>query len=253
MRPHVCPTVRSRSVRRSISVLVIIAGAMACMPPQPPPPPTVVPPVEVAASFGTTWDAVIDHFAENNISIRTMDRSSGFIAAEPTRVGYQSPGSAQLAHCGTNTLGEVIPPTDATYNIVVRGDSTRSTVRATVRFTYFTAPSRYTAGGTMECSSTGYWERIVVERIAARAEKRPERAVEVRALATGEVVLTDSSGVSWTVREIPPPYRTAASRLEFTSSSGEVRQIIGPPRDWRTLPKEGLLQSLAAAKVIKKP
>jgi hypothetical protein len=67
------------------------------------PPPVVREQTAVAASFGRTWDAVIDHFAERNISIRTMERSSGFIAAEPFRV----------REIGTRTLTRAHPTVSA--------------------------------------------------------------------------------------------------------------------------------------------
>ena len=60
--------------------------------------------VEVTSSFGRAWDAVIDVFAEANKPIRTMERASGFIAAElatiPVYTSAQRTFAHSLADCG---------------------------------------------------------------------------------------------------------------------------------------------------------
>ena len=115
------------------SVVVVLFVLTACVTTQAPaatPVPLVA--TEVAAPAARTWDAVIDVFAERNIPILSMDRSSGFVATDALVVRKYSGG--RLAQCGT-VLGVPIAPSRATYSIVVRGDSARSTVKATVRWT----------------------------------------------------------------------------------------------------------------------
>jgi hypothetical protein len=132
-------------------------------PPAPPAPPR--PAMEIVAPFGRTWDAVIDEFAAQNIPIRTMERASGFIATEQLSVPRTT---EKLADCGTD-VGVALIPHRATYNVLVRGDSTRSTVKVTVRWTSggltydnVTAP--------IECSTTGLWETRAETAIKERAE-----------------------------------------------------------------------------------
>lgn len=147
-----------------------------CFPPYVPP--TVAPVsrvgTEVAASFGKVWDAVIDVFSERNIGIKTLDRSSGLIVAENASVRVED-GKA-WADCGTlpgaspkSIAVASLNPTIARYNILVRGDSTRTTVKATVQFS---APDMRPWAGTDECQSRGVWEQGIEEQITARAGRK---------------------------------------------------------------------------------
>lgn len=112
----------------------------------------------VNASTGKTWDAVIDVFAERNIPIRNMERASGFIAAEPELVS-QKDGQA-WADCG-GALGVRLGAQRATYNVLVRGDSSHATVRATVL---------WERTGNQGCTTRGVWERDFESLVKARAE-----------------------------------------------------------------------------------
>lgn len=100
---------------RTVALLAtaVVAGCAAApiAPPAPRDPPT-----EVSASFGDTWDAVIDEFASQNIPIATIDRASGIVATTQLRVPA---GQPEIADCGT--LGRnALWPTHATYNVLVR-------------------------------------------------------------------------------------------------------------------------------------
>ncbi len=120
--------------------------------------------MQVAAAFTKTWNAVIDQFAEDNIPISTMERESGFIATSNLRVGADG---FFWAECG-KTMGAPITPAYATYNVVVRGDSARSTVRVSARWTT-------SDGGP--CSTTGKWEAAIEADVRDRAEGRaPSRS-----------------------------------------------------------------------------
>ena len=113
-----------------VALAILASMVIACVPipPEPPAPRTAM---DVNASFAKTWEAAIDVFAERNISIKTLDRASGLIVAEPVKVGA---GGNEFADCGTDAMQVRQYPTDATWNLVVRGDSIKSTVRANVRF-----------------------------------------------------------------------------------------------------------------------
>ena len=143
---------------------ITLAG---CAPPYTPPSlvPVDRPATEVAASFGRTWDAVIDGFAARNIPIQTLERASGFIAAEPLQV---SDADTTMADCGRYE-GATLLAGRAYYNVRVLGDSTRSSVRVTVRWTNL-GPSG--AGLTqLPCVSTGSWESAFEGSIKERAER----------------------------------------------------------------------------------
>jgi hypothetical protein len=154
-------------MRRVIVGLSLLAACAPFEPPKPAAPRTAT---EVPASFGKTWDAVIDVFSEANIPIRTMERASGFVAAEVATVPSDSAAHSTghpYADCGK--LGDrFVMPGNAMYNVVVRGDSAKSTVRVTVRFTPQTG-----AASTSERASRGAWETAFEAGVRARATGEP--------------------------------------------------------------------------------
>ena len=150
-------------MRLSVPCLTLLVLA-ACRPTLPSPAMSRVgTPVE--ASFGKTWDATIDAFADRAVSIETLDRSSGLIvpAGRSFRPGRDALESLAYADCGKSALGQVIYPLTVKYNVVVRGDSTRSTVL--VR-------AFYRSDEEVVCSSKGLFERGSEEAIKSRAERR---------------------------------------------------------------------------------
>jgi hypothetical protein len=153
-----------------IASLGVAVSLAACIPTVPPAPPVPHEAMQVNAPAAKTWDAVIDVFAAKNIPIKTLDHSSGFIAAEEMRVprpegrGAESP----YADCGTmNKIPQV--PTHANYNIRVKGDSTRSTVQVTV---LWKDVYDVKTGSTTQCSTKGTWETDAETEIKKRAETR---------------------------------------------------------------------------------
>ncbi len=113
--------------------------------------------------WGTAWDAVIDIFAERNIPIRTIERVSGLIVTDPVEL---SPGLGQeWADCGTINESP-LSPEYAAYNVLVRGDTIRSTIKVTARWTYGAR------GGTSEeeCTTTHVYEQNLEAEITRRAE-----------------------------------------------------------------------------------
>lgn len=149
-------------MRLSIKVSAVLLLAAACRPTLPAP---AAPRAgtEVYASFGKTWDATIDAFADRAVSIETLDRSSGLIvpAGRSFRPGRDVVESLDYADCGKSALGIVIYPLTVKYNVVVRGDSTRSTVL--VRAFYRTEEEA-------ACSSKGLFESGSEGAIKVRAE-----------------------------------------------------------------------------------
>jgi hypothetical protein len=148
------------------TVLFTVACLCGCTPPNPAPRPAIGP-TKVAAPFSKTWNAVVDILAERNIPVKTLDRASGFVAAEMTGV---APGDiGKLASgCGgfwdAMANGGGAPAGVARYNILVRGDSIASTVKVTAQFT------ELISGTTKQCATKGVFEAPFQEDVKARAE-----------------------------------------------------------------------------------
>lgn len=141
---------------------VIFASACASAPIAPP-----LQPAGISAEFGKTWNAVVDILAERNIPIKTIDRSSGFVSAELATVDVES--LSKLANCGSFLSGVLEGSATASaiarYNILVRGDSTKSTVKVTARF--------IRGGDTpKDCPSNNVFEEQFQSEVKARAEGR---------------------------------------------------------------------------------
>lgn len=151
----------------STRLVAILVASAACAP-VPPAPPQPRAAVSVSAPFARTWESAVDVFAERNIPIRTLDRASGLIVAEPQKVSRTD--APMLADCGSSPMGIPFNASDATWNLLVRGDSLRSTVRATVRFV---AASSGMGAATVDCSTKGVWESQLEERVKASAETKP--------------------------------------------------------------------------------
>lgn len=135
----------------------------ACVKYQPPPPPEPREATNVSASMGQTWDAVIDLFALRNIPIRTIERVSGIITTENLSVDPED--GVAWGDCGKE--GRVrYRPNMGIYNILVRGDSAHSTVRATVRWAHWRLKDP-----TLDCTSTHVYERDLEHIVKTQAEK----------------------------------------------------------------------------------
>lgn len=141
--------------RHAVVACVLATGCLK--PPRTYPIPAAMP---VGASFGRTWDAVIDRFAADNIPIKTIERVSGIIVAEPLLVSPEI--NPEYADCGTGSLMNPIAR-QASYNVRVSGDSTSSQVRVTATFG---------TGTYNRCTSTGAFEKHFMTAIKTAAEKK---------------------------------------------------------------------------------
>ena len=151
-------------MKRIIEVGFALALA-GCTSPAPAAVPQVAP---VSASFGRTWAATVEVLAERAINIKTIDRSSGYVAAEATQVPTDT-----LKRYTTNyggfmaSLITLDDPATTRYNILVKGDSSGSTVRVTMLTSIDVG-----SGETAKCSSNGTFEQALQRDIKARAEAR---------------------------------------------------------------------------------
>ncbi len=147
-----------------LRTVFIIGLAVGCAPA----PIITLPPIAPAginASFDRTWDVVIDVLSEGNIPVKTLDKASGYVMAEVADVGSSEEDA--LADCGgwmrmrLTALGPMI----ARYNILVRGDSTTSTVKVRAEFTK-TGRSRW------NCPSKNTFETKFQSYVKEKAEAR---------------------------------------------------------------------------------
>ncbi len=171
---------------RFAATAILLFLAVGCYPTPPAPAPSREATV-VAASFAATWDAAIDHFAEDNIPISTIERASGLIAT--TRLSVDLATAAMASDCGTGggvDFDTHYVATDAVYNILVRGDEHSSTVRVTVAWS--------NPDAQFECVTTGAWEKTAEEVIRMRAEGGGEwpgeTAVEPEPEASDSILFT---------------------------------------------------------------
>jgi hypothetical protein len=111
----------------------------------------------------------MDEFADRNIPIGTIERASGLIATELLTISYDARSEAD---CGTLN-GRQVYPTHAIYNVLIRGDSSRGTVKATMRWV------RVNKSESVTCSTTHQWEARLEDRVKQRAE-RPAASRPVR-------------------------------------------------------------------------
>jgi len=138
--------------------LSIIFVACATLPPAPP----VRADTPVAAPFNRTWDAVVDYFARSSIPIKTIDRTSGIIAAESSSLAGDNSGFAVCS----NALAHV-PALGANFNVLVRGDTAQSIVRVTATWIGSGASQM-----DVRCMTTDLWEKQFEAAIKAKAETR---------------------------------------------------------------------------------
>lgn len=152
-------------LRAVFSIIVCAALSAACAPKvREPQPPTPREATLVNAPLDRVWIAAVDAFADRNIPISTIDRSSGIIVAAAS-VRVDTSDAVKLADCGAVFNGmdwAPIPPASASYNIRVRPDNAGATVRATVMWK--------TQLGN-ECSTLHVWERLVEAAIKEKAER----------------------------------------------------------------------------------
>lgn len=153
---------------RSFALVLVTVAVTACVA-APIAPPVARSGTTVNASFGKTWNGIIDVFATKNIPIKTIDRSSGIIVTEQLAAN----GLTDMADCGSMAGGgSRLSPTHASYNVLVRGDSSSSVVKVTPRFVRIGVSRSFMSTDQVseECSSTGTFETELERQVKQIAE-----------------------------------------------------------------------------------
>lgn len=154
-------------ISRKLAALSLLVTA--CAAPTPPAPPAPRTAMTVNAPFAKTWGAVIDVLADNNISVKTLDRSSGFVVAERVTVPFKGGKESPYADCGRK-MGIPQPPTHADYSVRVKDAGSTSTVQVTATWLeYNPLVSKMPQQGN--CSTKGVWESAMESAIKERSEK----------------------------------------------------------------------------------
>lgn len=155
---------------KRIALGVTIAWLAACTPPTPAA--TPVSATAVGASFGKTWNAVVNVLADRTINVKTMDRSSGFVTAQASEMPKDSL-KKYTTNCGGGGImaSLLLTPSDqaavARYNILVTGDSAASSVRVTTQ-----TIMDFGSGVTLKCLTNGVFENSIQGEVKARAEQK---------------------------------------------------------------------------------
>jgi hypothetical protein len=189
---------------------------LSCTPAAPPPAPTASP---INASFNQSWNAVIDVLAEYNIPVKTLDRSSGFVAAEVSALSIAD--LSEFSTCG-GILDLMINKERygiATYNILVRGDSSTSSVKTTARFVH----------GATTCGTKNVLESRVQEAVKTRAEASSGRVgTSVTQPVNHPTIAPEPKPAQSASTETPHPV-PAMRNENITNDPARGRATIGTP------------------------
>lgn len=198
--------------------LALVGLLVGCKPSAPLFAPT---PSAIDAGFNQSWNAVIDVLAEDNVPVKTLDRSSGFVVAEVSAMSL-----SDLSNLTTNCGGfvDIMLQSDvkygiANYNILIRGDSNTSMVKVTARFTH----------ASITCQSKNLFENNFQTAVKTRAEAGSHG---VRASVT-QSAAPQPPVVRAQVTPVPAASRrvTATTTPNSGGPSGMHAQAsIGPPQ-----------------------
>lgn len=145
--------------------LVMISG---CATLKPPVQKEIVKSSVVQGDYDKTWASVVRYFAENNITIKNIEKASGLIATDSKTFDPFNNGGA--IDCGS--LSGVTAATItgiAIYNVFVEkvdAKSTRVTINLKSNMTSAVKSSYYTeSAGSRECYSTGKFESEMLGKL----------------------------------------------------------------------------------------
>jgi hypothetical protein len=141
-----------------VLALLITTSACASLPSQ-----SVPADIPVNASFDKTWAAVVDWFGQSSVPIKSMDRSSGRIRAEETGLATRNRPYATCSRTGI----AIVPPQRATFDVLVKGDSSHSSVVVASDWIGYNSK-----GQRLSCVTTGKWEQEFESAVKDEAESR---------------------------------------------------------------------------------
>ncbi len=110
------------------------------------------------SDFDAVWSAVIKFFATNNIPIKTIEKDSGIIYAEPQIF------PEEWIDCGKPYMLEVFGETEGSFNVFVNEDENDVSVQITTAFSV----SVWIGNDFKEnriCYSTGAFEKSLLDYV----------------------------------------------------------------------------------------
>ena len=115
---------------------------------------------EILASFGDTWDAIIEVMGENSWPIDNMERASGFVSTD-----WMINNIAGSVDCGSPPLLYVERNRQIGWNIVARESANGTTITINVR----ARAEHHFEGSIIEvrCESRGIVEALIRDGITA--------------------------------------------------------------------------------------
>lgn len=154
-----------------IVYLPVIAAAVfglgACVT-LPAPGPAPRPAVAVAAPVDTTWQAVLDQLLQRNMAIHSVDRGAGFISTRTMALPPFPADPGAWADCGT-FAGFGFAPAVVDLTVLIRGDSTASSVKTSARYRLRKGPGEIPT----DCVSKGVFEGGFDASVKQHAEIAP--------------------------------------------------------------------------------
>ncbi len=120
------------------------------------------------ASFDDVWEGVISYFAENNISIKTLEKDSGLVVAENDH--FPAGELTKYADCGTNSMVTNAYATGK-INVFIRAvgpDTTK--IQTNAKFIQTAQSSWDRSTIVTPCNSKGTLEQAVLDSIEYRIE-----------------------------------------------------------------------------------
>jgi len=190
------------SCAQRLLLAVASFACVSCAKYVPPAPPAPHEATQVGASFGQTWDAVVDEFADRNIPIRTIERASGLIATEQLTVSTDESANAD---CGHYDNYPPLEPTHAIYNVLVRGDSVKSTIKVSMRWMHVDKET------SVDCSTRHKWERAFEEMARLRAERNSVAGAFRHPTISPTTRGSDTARYSSTPKSTDPPKPQSSS------------------------------------------
>ena len=122
----------------------------------------------VKSEFDKTWEAVISYFAKNNISIKTLEKASGIIAAEVQT--FQK----GWIDCGKAGFGaKFLDPASGVFNVFVRevSDGTCD-IQVNAIFSIEKLDTfNNRSAGRVSCNSTGEFEAGLLQYVYEYASR----------------------------------------------------------------------------------
>lgn len=167
-------------------VIVVSAFLVACAPAYQTRPTTtspVFPPTAINADFEQTWSATIAWFAQNTVSIKTSDKSSGLFTAELNgpvlrnrtpvldekgKVQSRKLSPPVYADCGIHD-GKEYEISKSEFNVHITKTATGSSLQIGTRFTN---DGSGVGNHFFVCPSTGKWENDAAAYIKTNAETK---------------------------------------------------------------------------------